>query len=154
MSDVIGALQAELVRAKELQVGAERQAGHFLAQREEALRGLPYLRRAVLEALSKERARQEAKFPGQTCPDGTGHRDEREAGGIISAKSARSLCDQAFSDGGGSWAHILIEEVAEALEETAPGPLRKELVEVAAVCLRWIDSIDGRSVSPSEKEDR
>jgi hypothetical protein len=49
--------------------------------------------------------------------------------------------------GGLTWGHILIEEVAEAIEAATvepPNRLRAELLQVAAVALRWADAIDHR----------
>lgn len=41
-----------------------------------------------------------------------------------------------------TWAHILLEEVAEAVEETDPQRIREELVQVAAVCVAWVEDLD------------
>lgn len=46
-----------------------------------------------------------------------------------------------------SWSHILLEEVAEALDEALWGnetELRNELVQVAAVAAQWVLAIDRR----------
>lgn len=61
---------------------------------------------------------------------------------------ARAECDRAFAEGEGSWSHILTEEVAEALEEAQFNNerfLREELIQIAAVCLGWVEAIDARS---------
>ena len=42
-------------------------------------------------------------------------------------------------------ADILAEEVAEVYAESDPDRLRAELIQVAAVCVQWIEAIDGRS---------
>jgi hypothetical protein len=97
---------------------------------------------SVVAELDRERDRQEEKFPGQVCPNGTGSTQDRPVRGIISARSARLLCQEAFTAGEGTWGHVLVEEVAEALEETETPELRKELLQVAAVCLRWIAQLD------------
>jgi hypothetical protein len=41
-----------------------------------------------------------------------------------------------------TWADVLNEEVAEALAATSVAHLREELVQVAAVAVRWIEAID------------
>jgi hypothetical protein len=56
--------------------------------------------------------------------------------GVLSADQAKQQCDNRFRNGGGSWADILVEEVAEALEE-----------QVAAVALRWIRKLDIEATS-------
>lgn len=63
------------------------------------------------------------------------------------ADMARAMCDDAHADGVCSWAHVLVEECAEAVEEATAGnvpALRAELVQVAAVAQRWIETIDRR----------
>ena len=55
---------------------------------------------------------------------------------------ARRDCEMAFASGRGSWRHILREEFHEALNESDPVLLRAELVQVAAVAVKWIDAID------------
>lgn len=70
---------------------------------------------------------------------------------IPTADRARFACDQAHRIGHGSWADILIEEVAEAVgtcNET-DDRLRAELVQVAAVAVAWIEAIDRRSENGS-----
>lgn len=65
--------------------------------------------------------------------------------GIISAKAAREACDIVHNAGHQSHPHILIEEVAEAMAELDdPEKLRAELMQVAAVCVDWIEMIDRR----------
>lgn len=44
-----------------------------------------------------------------------------------------------------TWRHILQEEVAEAFAETTTSSLRAELVQVAAVAVKWIEAIDRRN---------
>lgn len=56
---------------------------------------------------------------------------------------AKSTCDAARDGGEVSWRHVLQEEVAEVFAERGGSMLqRAELVQVAAVCLRWIEAID------------
>jgi hypothetical protein len=73
--------------------------------------------------------------------------------GIPSAPRAKANTDLEFRRGNGTWAHILVEEVAEAIEAAVVGAphadLRAELIQVAAVALRWVDTIDERPAATS-----
>jgi hypothetical protein len=65
--------------------------------------------------------------------------------GIPSAEAARLHCETAFRTGTGSNAHILLKEVSEAIEAARdPVYLRAELVQVMAVCMKWVEQIDRR----------
>lgn len=69
--------------------------------------------------------------------------------GVPPAATARSVLEAAFASGNGTWAHILIEELSEAIDEAAVGNtarLRAELVQVAAVAAQWAAAIDRRGV--------
>ena len=57
-------------------------------------------------------------------------------------QTAQEECAAAESFGEGTFALALREELYEALAEADPTPLRAELVQVAAVALRWIRAID------------
>jgi hypothetical protein len=64
------------------------------------------------------------------------------------ASHARKAYDDAARDGTLTWMHILAEEIAEAREEASHSnvdALRKELVQVAAVAVSWIEAIDWRT---------
>lgn len=99
---------------------------------------------AVLGDVGEERYRQYLKWGEQNHPDGTGfddwayHRD-----------LAQLECRTASDDGDVTWAHILLEEVYEALAEDNAQALRAELVQVAAVAVQWIELLDRRSQSPA-----
>ena len=118
----------------------------------------------VLEEISHERGRQIAKHGNQSSlPDGTGRRHEvfgelddllinqgPEVHNAALARVAKVRTDSAsHSEGNGSitFEHILTEEWAEAIAESDPALLRAELVQVAAVCVQWIEAIDGREVT-------
>lgn len=109
---------------------------------------------AVLAEVRVERARQDAKWGEQNHPDGTGawkvipggeaRRDEVVAEVRAGrAEEDRRACDQAARDGRLSWLHILREEVSEAFAEDGVA-LRRELIQVAAVAVGWIEAIDRR----------
>lgn len=95
----------------------------------------------AIDDLIAEITRADAKFGRQyDVPDGTGGVEARMA-----ADDAREDCQDAFAAGLGTWWHILQEEVFEACAEDDPAKLRAELLQVAAVALRWVDTIDERA---------
>lgn len=97
--------------------------------------------RQFAEDVDTERQQQLAKWGEQHHPDGTGIASEQQK----LADNARAMCQQVFAEGRGDWAHILFEEVREALAEADPVALRTELIQVAAVCAAWIHDIDNRT---------
>jgi len=89
-----------------------------------------------------ERVRQDAKFGGRRdYDDGTGSPNARAAADLL-----REVC-KAAPDDGDTWADILAEEVAEAFAETGGdrAALRRELIQVAAVCVAWAEALDRRA---------
>lgn len=91
----------------------------------------------VLSEVAAERAKQDAKWGAErTHPSGTGKAMSPPASYF------KTECDRAARDGTITWLHILQEEVAEAAEEGDPSLLRQELVQVAAVAVAWIESLD------------
>jgi hypothetical protein len=99
----------------------------------------------VLDDIAAERARQDAKWGEQNHRDGTGAAYSLAEVSELDVRFARTRCDRAFERGAGSWEHILYEEFCEAIAEDDPARLRAELVQVAAVAVHWIESIDARS---------
>ena len=121
----------------------------------------------VLVDIRAERRRQDTKWGEQNHPDVDQVLMTREGGcspdrmaaeyQVPSAYQARRQCDIAASRGRVTWAHILIEEVAEALEAATkanPTSLRDELVQVAAVAAGWIECLDRRAATSEEAGDR
>lgn len=96
----------------------------------------------ALEAVRGERYRQVAKWDDSTKdhPDMTGLPGDAEE-----AEHAKLLTDLAAAEGCVSWRHILWEEVREAFAENDPHLLRTELVQVAAVAVKWVEAIDRRA---------
>ena len=92
----------------------------------------------MLTDVAAERLAQDARFGVQEFPDGTGP-DRSSA-----ADRAKAEVRAAWERGELTWRHILTEEFLEALAETEPGPLRTELVQTAAVAVKWIQSLDKR----------
>ena len=93
----------------------------------------------VLGEVAAERRRQESKFPAQELPDGTGAPAMR-----LYADIARQTCEDSAVDGSLTWWDVLHEEWAEAGAELALEGLRADLIQVAAVSVRWVESIDRR----------
>ncbi|MEU9024334.1 nucleoside triphosphate pyrophosphohydrolase [Actinomadura sp. NPDC048394] len=93
----------------------------------------------VLADIADERAAQDRMWGVQEFPDGTG---PEFAGG---ADKAKDDCADAWARGELTWRHVLAEEFHEALAETDPVPLRNELVQTAAVAVKWIQSLDRRN---------
>lgn len=100
----------------------------------------------VLDEVAEERERQDEKWGPQHHPDGTGPLEHPV--GINNDRLRdllRTVCNQRSRAGTGTWTQILLEEVFEAMAEEPNSPeLRKELVQVAAVCAAWIEDIDSR----------
>lgn len=94
---------------------------------------------SMLDRVLIERNRQDKKFGPQQHPDGTGQPGDVEACDLV-----RRQCNHAFAEGLGTWRVILHEEYAEAMAETDPTKLQKELLELAAVAVNWAGEIECR----------
>lgn len=106
----------------------------------------------VAEEVAQERIRQDAKWGEQNHPS-IHHKLVGSAPatsvvyGVPAASIARARCDAMDSVGAVTWAHILVEEVAEAVEAASistAAELRTELIQVAAVCVAWVECLDRR----------
>ncbi len=100
--------------------------------------GIPGSLARVLGDVAAERVAQDAMWGVQEFPDGTG--PEYTA----AADSAKEECRTAWDDARLTWRHILAEEFYEALAEDDPQALRTELVQTAAVALKWVQALDRR----------
>ena len=111
--------------------------------------------RRLSREMVEERLRQIEKFGAQhdvPCLDRT--LTEREGGcspkrmaqhfEIPSEVRAKFLCDNAFKQGRGTYAHIAVEELAEVIGAPTDEKRREELVQLATVCMGWIEAIDER----------
>lgn len=94
----------------------------------------------VLGEVASERRRQESKFPGQDLPDGTGAEALKLYADII-----RTGVDESAADGSLTWWDVLHEEWAECGAEADVELLRAELIQTAAVAVRWVEAIDRRA---------
>jgi len=94
----------------------------------------------VLDQVSIERRRQEEIHGDQSLlPNGTARIRHWEA------NNAKDRCDRHTAAGTLTFSHILAEEFHEAMCETDPARLREELIQVAAVAVKWIEAIDSRA---------
>jgi hypothetical protein len=100
----------------------------------------------VLSYVLRERERQRSlgHADADDYADGTGTHLDRTLP-LPSVDAVRAL-SEAYSAGptGPRWALVLLEEVLEALAEDNEDRLREELVQVAAVAVRWAGAIDQR----------
>lgn len=44
-----------------------------------------------------------------------------------------------------TWMHLVREEVAEAFQESDPARLAEELIQVAALCVSWVETLNRRN---------
>ena len=94
----------------------------------------------IFMQIAQERVRQNLKWGEQNHANGTGsHTDQ------ILASQKKAACDRAADLEALTWLHILDEEVAEVFAEADPQKLRAELVQVAAVCVQWIECLDRKA---------
>ena len=103
----------------------------------------------VLADVGAHRAEQRARYGDNAdLPDGTGP----EVAWLRPVSLAGAeLVEERFRDDynshgvvAPSWMHLVREEVAEAFQESDPVRLRAELVQVAALCVSWCETLDAR----------
>lgn len=103
-----------------------------------------------VDAIAAELARITTIHGHWDGPDCLG-RDPEEAAflhGIPIEADAKELYETARADGHQTWAHVLIEEVAEALAAAAAGDpknLEVELAQVGAVAAAWVRALRARA---------
>ena len=98
----------------------------------------------IFDELFLERQSQDKKWGEQNHPDGTGVSVLTESI-RWDLLIARERYKEDFELGKHTWQEILNEEVLEAFNERNPAELRKELIQVAAVAIAWIEAIDRRA---------
>lgn len=107
----------------------------------------------VLMELADERARQFARYgTNSDLEDGTGPsvswlRPLHAAPAVtieVSFREEYLIHEQ--RTGRPTWTRLIREEVAEAFQEKDPTRLREELLQVAALCVSWVEKIDARPV--------
>lgn len=107
----------------------------------------------VLQEVNAERVRQGAKWGPQSHrlvpPMEDGRRPAGVAAyyGVRAEPVAKRFCDDEFRAGRGTYFVILLEEVCEAVEAAceSEAAARAELIQVAAVAVAMIESIDRRA---------
>lgn len=98
--------------------------------------------------ISAERARQEARWGRQDHPwhpPGLSAESARHELRIPSSTEAKDYVAALADYGLLSWSAILLEEIAEAVDEDDETIARRELVQVAAVAVAAVEAIDRRS---------
>lgn len=108
--------------------------------------------KSILNEIVQERNHQDRKFGFQVhpCLDHTllnregGCTPERmcEHFEIPTEARAKFLCNNSFKNGQGTFAHIAIEELSEAVSEFNIYTRRAEVIQLASVCVAWVESID------------
>ncbi|MEV0347686.1 NUDIX domain-containing protein [Nonomuraea sp. NPDC050680] len=111
--------------------------------------GVPGSLAGVLGDVAAERAAQDAQWGMQAVPDGTG-----AEGAVAEADGARRETEEAARRGELTWRHILREEVLEAFAESDPEALRTELIQVAAVAVKWAQALDRRPEDTAKPRER
>ncbi|MEU0571327.1 hypothetical protein ABZ297_38850 [Nonomuraea sp. NPDC005983] len=105
--------------------------------------GAPGSLAGALAEVAAERRAQDRRWGIQDVPDGTGA-SWAGGDGADAAEQARREVGEAAARGELTWRHILHEEVLEAFAEDDPELLRAELVQVAAVAVKWVQALDRR----------
>lgn len=106
---------------------------------DEMINNIRWKMNPVFQDVALERLRQDELFPMQDLPDGTGLPWQK-----LRADRARENCDGADSAGELTWYHVLDEECKEAFAEADNPKLYTELIQTAAVAIRWAESIRRR----------
>jgi hypothetical protein len=97
----------------------------------------------VLRDITTERERQDAKWGQQNHAD-----IDENCLDIIDLPLSFQIKrenDKRAKEGKLTWAHIALEEVLEAFEESNPIKRREELVQCAAVFTAWIECLDKKA---------
>lgn len=101
----------------------------------------------VLRDVAEHRVVQFTRYGSNAdLKDGTGP-EERWLSPLTSYSSPAIediLRDEYNKHGVPTWMHLVREEVAEAFQESDPVRLREELIQVAALCVSWIEKLDAR----------
>lgn len=95
----------------------------------------------VLSNIREERVRQDTLWGEQNHPQ-VPPKHLRVGLGVCSERSAKFYCESARLDNKMTWAHIAIEEMAEVVDAETEEARRAEWVQLAAVCIAAIQSID------------
>lgn len=99
----------------------------------------------MMAAMLVERERQIDKFGAQLDTPCVPQHGWLGGSPVTMEGEAKRLCDRAFAEGKGSWAHIAQEELSEATYAPTDELRREELVQLATVVMGWIEAIDHRA---------
>lgn len=121
-----------------------------LCDHEKDWTSLPCPRCSILAEIDDERARQDEKWGDQShLPDGTG-----QPVAATIALYAKEACDQATEEGTLTWADILEEEAWEVFAEEDETNLERELIQVAAVAVAWVEALRKRKSGSDDDDNR
>lgn len=107
---------------------------------------------SVLSEVRDERLFQDKKWGEQNWPCLDNTLLQREGGctpqrmveeyELPTATRAKYLVDSKADDSTLTYAHIALEEFCEVVEEFDSSKRRQELIQLAAVCVAWVEKID------------
>jgi len=123
--NVVGVFQSTLNEHGAIAVGANQDTIRLMSLQDE---------------VQDERIRQEKLWGIQRHPDGTGGTRFTDLATVYTQLNDHGNHPEV----GKKWAHILLEEVYEACSSETVDDLRKELVQVMAVCAAWVQDLDTR----------
>lgn len=109
----------------------------------------PARTRAILDLVFEERQAQEVRYGevNKTIADGTGPETRWLAPYTwVSAEEIQKGLRRSYEDfeeetGAVTWCHLVREEIAEAFQEDDPDRLAEELIQVAALCVSWVERL-------------
>lgn len=109
----------------------------------------------VLDEVSAERAQQFDQYStNENLADGTGGQwmwpYTADGAPEIEAVLRADYETYEARAGAPTWMHLVREEVAEAFAETDEERLRAELIQVAALCVSWVEKMDARPNPPTK----
>lgn len=116
--------------------------------------------RVVLDLVLAERRAQEARYgeENEVLVDGTGPETRwllpytNEPAWAIQADLRGDYEDFEEEAGKPTWLHLVREEVAEAFLETDSDCLAAELIQIAALCVSWVERLPAADVEPTDQQ--
>lgn len=105
--------------------------------------------RAILDLVLIERRAQEARYgkANETILDGSSPNARwllpfsSDPADVIQMKLRSDYEEFEEETGSPTWLHLVREEIAEAFQESDPARLAEELIQVAALCVSWIERL-------------